>query len=206
MPVRLFHADENPVKIKEGGNKRGASWVRFIGRAMVQNTQPTLAQLIEQNYEALYRYAFRMSGSSTDAEDLTQNTYLIAQQRLEQLRDPSKARAWLFTILRNTFLKSVRGKKSKVVSLDDLPDPAQTEPTSGIAGITGLDSDELQQLLNQMPEDFRTVVMLFYFGEHSYRDIAEQLDIPQGTVMSRLSRGKTWLRNKLASRIPVGGS
>ena len=168
---------------------------------MVQNTQPDLAQLIEQHYEALYRYAYRMSGGAADAEDLTQHTFLMAQQRLDQLREPDKARAWLFTILRNAFLKSIRRDKKGTVSLNELPDPVQE--TTDHSNIT-VDSDDLQKLLNQMPADFRDAVVMFYFGEFSYREIAEQLDIPAGTVMSRLSRGKAWLRTRLASQVALG--
>jgi RNA polymerase sigma-70 factor (ECF subfamily) len=155
-----------------------------------------LPQLIDAHYEALYRYAYRLSGSSSDAEDLTQETFGKALARLPQLREPDRAKAWLFRILRNLYLHKVRdGKRHKVVPLDavgDLPGQAADDAASEI------DPAKLQQALDELDETFRTPIILFYFEEFSYRDIAEQMDLPIGTVMSRLARAKAYLRARLA--------
>ena len=92
----------------------------------------SVERLVEDHYAALYRYAFRLSGSAADAEDLTQETFCHAQLKLGQLRDRDKAKALLFSILRNAYLHRVRARKHEhVVSLDgvgDLPDRAAERP------------------------------------------------------------------------------
>src|SRR4051812_9897810 len=143
-----------------------------------------LHQLIDAHYEALYRYAYRLSGSAADAEDLTQEAFGKALARLPQLRDPDRAKAWLFRILRNAYLHRVRDeKRHKVVPLDavgDLPGrPGEAGP--------GLDPIRLKQALKELDEVFGTPITLYYFEAFSSRDIAEQMALPIGTVMSRLA-------------------
>jgi RNA polymerase sigma-70 factor (ECF subfamily) len=154
-----------------------------------------LHQLIDDHYQGLYRYAVRLSGSAADAEDLTQEAFRKAIDRLPQLRDPERAKAWLFRILRNAYLHRVRhAKRHRAVPLDavgDLPERPPDDPPE-------IDPARLQEALNDLDESFRTPLILFYFEEFSYRDIAEQMDLPIGTVMSRLARGKAYLRARLA--------
>lgn len=158
----------------------------------------SLPDLIEQHYAVLYKYAYRLSGSASDAEDLTQQTFLNAQLSLDQLRQPEHVRSWLFTIARNQFLKSVRRKPALPLTIDD---PVAPEESQG--NDFDIDSEQLQSALDELAEDFRIPIVLYYFNEFSYRQIAEQLDVPIGTVMSRLSRGKRWLRERLGSSISV---
>src|SRR4051812_42531711 len=150
-------------------------------------------QLVDSHYEALYRCAYRLSGSAADAEDLTQEAFCKAQLQLHQLRDASRAKAWLFTIVRNLFLHRVRSDSShRQVPLDavgDLPGPPPEMPPE-------VDPDQLQKALNELPEPFRTPLILFYFEEFSYRDIADHMGLPIGTVMSRLARAKAHLRGR----------
>ncbi|MBI3408561.1 MAG: RNA polymerase sigma factor [Planctomycetes bacterium] len=153
-----------------------------------------IEELVEAHYGTLYRYAFRLSGSAAEAEDLTQDTFCQAQSKLRQLREPDKARPWLFAILRNAYLHRVRDRKiENSVSLDcvgDLPDRLH-EP------LPEIDPVRLQEALDDLPEVFRTPVILFYFEEFSYRDIADQMGVPIGTIMSRLARAKAFLRGRL---------
>jgi RNA polymerase sigma-70 factor, ECF subfamily len=154
-----------------------------------------LSELIEQYYQLLYRYAFRLSGSTADAEDLTQQTFLTAQTHLHQLRDPSRAKAWLCSIVRNLYLKNVhKAGDPKSVSLEHVP-----EPKIDWNRDSPIDQEKLQHVLNQMPEEFRSPIILFYFEEFSYKEIAEHMDVPLGTVMSRLARAKSYLRQRLAA-------
>jgi RNA polymerase sigma-70 factor, ECF subfamily len=151
--------------------------------------------LVQAHFQALYRYAYRLSGSGPDAEDLTQETFCQAQLKIHQLREADKAKSWLFTILRNAYLHKVRssklGKQVSLDSVDELPERS-AEPMPIV------DSAELQKALDELPELFRTPLILYYFEEFSYRDIAEQMDVPLGTVMSRLARAKAYLRERLA--------
>jgi len=156
----------------------------------------TVQRLVEEHYASLYRYAYRLSGSSADAEDLTQETFCTAQLRLSQLRDPGRVRPWLFSILRNAYLHSARAdRQHPSVSLDDVGDLAEPLPES----LPDIDPEQLQQALNELPEVYRTPIILFYFEEFGYREIAESMDppVPIGTVMSRLSRAKAFLRARL---------
>lgn len=151
-------------------------------------------RLVDDHYEPLYRYAYRLAGCAADAEDLTQEAFCQAQLKLDQLREPGKAKSWLFSILRNVYLHRARtNKQHRFVSLDGIPDVAEPvpEPLPSVA------PEQLRQALLDLPEVFRTPVILYYFEDFSYRDIAEQMDLPLGTVMSRLARAKAYLRNRL---------
>ncbi len=157
-----------------------------------------LQELVEHHYEVLYRYAYRLTGRIADAEDLTQHTFLTAQRKLDQLREPEFARAWLFSIARNGYLKQLRSQPNSVaVSLDVIVEPAEVGSDE-----IEVDSERLQHVLNDMPEDFRTPVILYYFQEFTYKEIAAQMELPIGTVMSRLARGKSYLRRRLAASHP----
>ena len=161
---------------------------------------PNLQRLIDDHLDAVYRYAYRLTGVVQDAEDLTQQVFLIAQQRLDQLRETERARGWLFTILRNSFLKTVERTQpvsATSVGLDLESVPTETESTQAV------DRAELQAAINELPAEFRVVVTMFYFEDCSYREIAEKLDLPMGTVMSRLARAKGHLRSKLFETEPV---
>lgn len=161
-----------------------------------------IASLVEQHYESLYRYAYRLSGTATDAEDLTQEAFCKAQAQISQLRDQERARPWLFSILRNAYLHRLRHSKSHpTVSLDGMFDIPETAPEE----LPEIGSEQLQQALNEIPEGFRTPLILYYFEEMSYRDIAEQMDLPIGTIMSRLARAKAHLRERLAPAISQDG-
>src|SRR5436305_7430023 len=157
---------------------------------------PQLMQrLVDEHYVALYRYAFRLSGSAADAEDLTQEAFCKAQTNLGQLRDHDRVKPWLFSILRNAYLHRVRAERQeKCVSFAGLGDLPERAPDS----LPEIDPERLQAALNELPEVFRTPIILYYFEEFSYRDIAEQMDLPLGTVMSRLARAKAYLRCRLS--------
>lgn len=151
-------------------------------------------ELVDAHYAGLYRYAYRLSGSSADAEDLTQDTFGKAITRLGQLRDPDRAKAWLYRILRNLYLHKIRDeKRRRIVPLESVGELPEAVTNS----MPDADPAELQAALDQLDEAFRTPLILFYFDDFSYRDIAEQMDLPIGTVMSRLARAKGYLRGKL---------
>jgi RNA polymerase sigma-70 factor (ECF subfamily) len=160
----------------------------------VPGKERMVQRLVEEHYTELYRYAFRLSGGSADAEDLTQEAFCKAQDHLCQLREPDRAKAWLFSILRNAYLHRLRSeRRERSVSLESIGDLA--EPS--LEPLPPVDPEQLQLALNDLPELFRTPVILYYFEDFSYRDIAEQMDMPIGTVMSRLARAKAYLRERL---------
>lgn len=146
--------------------------------------------LIEQFYSDVYRFAFRLSGNVHQAEDITQQTFLQAHRKLETLRDVSRSKSWLFTIVRNEFRQELRRGTVTTIELDTTNEPAQLDRHP-------LDHAHLQSAIISIPDEFRDVLILFYFEELSYKEIAETLEIPIGTVMSRLARGKRHLRQVL---------
>jgi RNA polymerase sigma-70 factor (ECF subfamily) len=152
-----------------------------------------VGQLVADHHASLYRYAFRLAGSAVDAEDLTQQVFLIAQQKLDQLRDAQCARSWLFTVLRNCFLKSRRQQSpvsAAAVELDINAVPQEVIERD-------VDGERLQAAIDSLEDDFKVTLLLFYFEHRSYREIAEVLGVPIGTVMSRLARAKARLRAQL---------
>ena len=154
-----------------------------------------LRELIDTHYEALYRYGYRLSGNSSDAEDLTQETIGKAVTKLRQLRDTDRVKPWLFRILRNLYLHRIRDdKRKRIVPLDSVGEPVQ--PVNTPANFE-IDPKQLQDSLNELDETFRTPLILFYFEDFSYKDIADQMDLPIGTVMSRLARAKSFLKERL---------
>ena len=162
-----------------------------------QDLQPnavTIQQLVAEHHELLFRYAFRMSGNPCDAEDLTQQTYLIAQRKLDQLRQPAAARAWLCRILRTTFLKTCRRRHPQPAADLEMDMNVIVGPWPDSSPI---DHERLQLVLDELPDRFKLVLLMFYFEQRSYQEIADELDIPLGTVMSRLSRAKAHLRKRL---------
>jgi RNA polymerase sigma-70 factor (ECF subfamily) len=153
-----------------------------------------LAGLIIAHHAALYRYAYRLCGCATEADDLTQQAFLVAQQRLHQLRDAERAGAWLYAVLRSCFLKSLRRQRPANAATLHL----EVEEFAGpLPAAEEIDRERLAAALADLTEEFRLVVLMFYFEDLSYQEIAEQLEIPIGTVMSRLSRAKGHLRRLL---------
>ena len=153
-----------------------------------------IAQLVAEHHQGVYRYAYRLTGSVPDAEDLTQQVFLAAHQKLGQLRKAESARGWLFAILRNCFIKN--SQKRSPVPAENLQLNMNTIPET-VPDQSHIDRERLQQALDALPAKFRLVLAMFYYEGCSYREIAERLDLPIGTVMSRLSRAKTYLRSYL---------
>jgi RNA polymerase sigma-70 factor, ECF subfamily len=154
-----------------------------------------LTALVVAHHAAVYRYACRLCGCPTEAEDLTQQTFLVAQRKLHQLREAERACSWLLAIVRSCFLKSIRKVRPRPAQDLELDMANVADPAPEVEEI---DRDQLAAALAELPEEFRLVLLMFYFEELSYQQIAEQLEVPVGTVMSRLSRAKGHLRRRLA--------
>jgi RNA polymerase sigma-70 factor, ECF subfamily len=165
------------------------------GEPAPANGVTDLAALVIAHHAAVFRYAHRLCGCTIEAEDLTQQAFLIALQKFDQLREPDRACSWLLAVVRTCFLKSIRKTRPlPMANFDALVEHvAARTPT-----VEEIDRDQLAAALAELPEEFRVVVVMYYFEELSYQEIAEELEIPVGTVMSRLSRGKSHLRRRLA--------
>ncbi len=154
-----------------------------------------IGRLVAQHHAVVYRYAFRLCGRVADAEDLTQQTFLTAQQKLDQLREPDKARSWLLVVARNCYLKSLRRKVP--ITATELEMDVNLLPDREAVPDGEIDQEQLQRAIDGLSDEFKIVVAMFYFEQRSYKEIAQQLDLPLGTVMSRLSRAKRHLRGRL---------
>lgn len=159
-------------------------------------SQQAFAQLVDAHYASLYRFALSLARNTADASDLVQQTFFIWSTKGDSLRDRSKAKTWLFTTLYREFLR-VRRHDGRATSIEDLPPQEQDIADEEIDHVRRLDAGSVMTALQSVPETFRAPLTLFYLDDLSYQEIATALDVPIGTVMSRLSRGKTQLRQIL---------
>lgn len=152
-------------------------------------------QLVDAHYRGLFQFALSLARSEPDAADLTQETFLRWAEKGAQLRDVSKAKSWLYTTLYRLFL----GRQRHVTRFphDELSDAENRLPVVEADAVRRMESTEVMEALQEIDEVFRAPLVLFYLEDHSYQEIAEILDVPPGTVMSRLWRGKALLRARL---------
>jgi len=162
-----------------------------------------------RHLDALYRTALRMTRSEADAEDLVQETYIRAFRFRDQFTLGTNMKAWLFRILTNTFINTYRRKTAQpeVTDLDGIDEfslyrrmaddrAASSSPDPEAELLKTVVDTEVTDALEELPERFRTTVLLDVEG-FSYKEIAEMLSIPIGTVMSRLHRGRKFLQKRL---------
>ncbi len=154
--------------------------------------------LVDAHYQALYRFGMSLVRDPDLAADLVQETFCIWAAKGHQLVDRSKAKTWLFTTLHREFLSH---KRRSARFSDEPPDERSAADTSSNEDDAErqLDAQRALELLGELDEAYRAPIALFYLQQHSYKDIAEILDIPIGTVMSRLSRGKELLRKRMTA-------
>jgi RNA polymerase sigma-70 factor (ECF subfamily) len=155
----------------------------------------SFAEFVEAHYRAAYGFAYNLCGNHNDACDVTQQAFYLAQTRGYQLRDDSKRKQWLFTILHREFLRGHRRRSAHPEVNLELSEPVL--PAISVDHATALDSKEIRATLQNLDEGHRAPLVLFYFHQLSYKEIADILEVPIGTVMSRLARGKQLLRQKL---------
>jgi len=198
--IRLFckvlrkkatHLEESEIKVIANKEATDHGESNFTGCTDV-------TPIVDRLYGSLYQFAIGLTRSESDAADLVQQTFLSLSQRLHQIRDFSKIKCWLFTTLRRNFLIKVRHRRKhpEVEFLPDVHDLPTVDPDPWIS----LDASSVRAALLQVDETYRTALELFYLGNLSYREIGEALEIPIGTVMSRLSRGKGQLRSILSGK------
>ena len=152
-------------------------------------------RFVDAHYQAAYRFAFSMSGNHHDACDLTQQAFYLAHTRSHQLRDPAKRKQWLFSILYREFLHGRRRTTAHPEVTLEFSEPSL--PPINVDYAASLDSKSVLIALQTLDESYRVPVVLFYLNQLSYKEIAATLEMPIGTVMSRLARGKQMLRQRL---------
>ncbi|MGA3172090.1 MAG: RNA polymerase sigma factor [Chthoniobacteraceae bacterium] len=156
---------------------------------------PDFEQIVDAHYAALYRFAFSLARSEPAAADLTQQAFYLWASRGHQLRDAAKVKSWLFTTLYREFLGQHR--RDARFPQADLEGETADLPAEGGSVADAIDGAAAVAALQKIDEVYRVPLTLFYLEEFSYREIAAVLEVPAGTVMSRLSRGKALLRKML---------
>jgi len=158
----------------------------------------------------VYNLALKYTGNAFDAEDIVQETYMMAFNKFHQLKDPSKCKPWLIRILRNNFLKTCQKSKSRQRLLESeyveyLKQQIRTKDAEDL--IVKQASDRIvKEAIDRLPVKYREVLMLYYMDEMLYKDIAQTLDIPMGTVMSRLTRAREGLKTDLLKQMKRSGN
>ncbi len=159
----------------------------------VSEPAPSFQQIVDAHYQGLHRFAVSMCRSDVTAQDLVQQTFLQWARKGNTLRDATKVKTWLYTTLYREWLSMARREK-KHPEVEFEPDLHGGAPDADEEPAPRVDNATLQVALDQLDPNYRAPLVLFYLKELSYRDIAETLGIPIGTVMSRLSRAKDHLR------------
>jgi len=171
-------------------------------------------QFMEQTepfMDELYSYAKRLTRHDNDAEDLVQDTYIRAFKGFDKFKQGTNLRAWLYRIMTNTFINSYRRAKHRPIlseSVEDYQLSSQfllgheglgSGPTHSaeVEFLSQIPDDQIKDALESLPEHYRIPVLLADIEGFPYKEIAELLDLPEGTVMSRLHRGRKFLKNEL---------
>lgn len=157
------------------------------------NSNDQFEAIVSNHYEPLFRFAMSLTRVESDAQDLTQQTFYIWATKGHQLRDVSKVKTWLFTTLHRLFLMS-RRRESRY-SHEDLEDVLDQLPAGSSQRASQTDCSDVLRALAKVEDIYRAAVALFYLEDYAYRDIAEILDVPIGTVKSRIARGIAQLRH-----------
>jgi RNA polymerase sigma-70 factor (ECF subfamily) len=178
-------------------------------RQKTKSRSEVFERLVLDHMDMLYAVALRLTRDPTEAQDLTQNTVVKALRFHTKFKEGSYIKAWLLTIMRNTFINEYRRKARRpyLVELTGSEAAADTSPDAEMpyvpmagesGGLLELLDDEVRKAVESLPEDFRTAVVMADLEDRSYKEIADILDCPLGTVMSRLHRGRKLLRKQLA--------
>ncbi|MEO0454763.1 MAG: RNA polymerase sigma factor [Verrucomicrobiota bacterium] len=154
--------------------------------------------LVDQYYQPLYRFALSLSRRESDASDLTQQTFYKWATKGGQLRDKSKVKTWLFTTLHREFLSSRR--RGQRFPHHEVEEVEHELPVMQPEMVNELDGNSVMEALQEIDETYRAPLTMFYIEQLSYKEIAEVLSVPIGTVMSRLSRGKEQLKKQLSKQ------
>ena len=169
--------------------------------ASEQESRFRFEQCVESCADSLYRVAFRLTGDSTLASELVQETFLNAWQNLESLRDPERIRGWMFSILRNQYSKLVRKESRSGASLShDVVAPAERseEQRDDV-------SEQVQQAIDGLDDKHKLPLLLVAMEQLSVDEAARVLDLPRGTVLSRLHRGRQKLKSILERQLQKTG-
>jgi RNA polymerase sigma factor (sigma-70 family) len=155
------------------------------------SADPEFEKLVKLYYQDLYRFGLSLTRSEADACDLTQQTFYIWANKGHQLKNLANVKGWLFTTLHREFLQSCRRRER--FSDEPINEVAQNLPHVSVDVVNRMDAQTMLGVLGQIDEDYRAPLVLYYSEDLSYKEIADVLGIPLGTVQSRIARGKMHL-------------
>ena len=161
------------------------------------SADPEFEKLVDLYYHDLYRFGFSLTRSEADAADLTQQTFYIWARKGHQLRTPANVKGWLFTTLHREFLQSRRRQERLSDRL--LTDMVDEVAVVSADTISGMDARTMLEFLAKIDQSYQAPLLLYYMENLSYKEIADVLEIPLGTVQSRIARGKMHLHQLLTS-------
>ncbi len=203
-----------PHTPRDDGDTLGPGTGGILGR-MSESPAEVARPSLEERFESealpllreLYGAALRLTRNPSDAEDLVQDTYLRAYRAFDSFEEGTNLRAWLYRILTNAFINQYRKRQRQpqTVSEDELPEwylydrlaEQDAEASAEAQVLESLPDEDVQRALADLPEQFRLAVLLADVEGFSYREIADILEVPIGTVMSRLHRGRRALEKRL---------
>jgi RNA polymerase sigma-70 factor (ECF subfamily) len=174
----------------------------LTGDSAEQSVSLNFEDLVARYYRSLYKFAFSLTQAESDACDLTQQTFYVWATKGHQLKDSSKVKTWLFTTLHREFLES-RRRQTRFPHFE-LEQVDSELPTVPPARVNQLDSASVLEALARVDEVYQAPVSLFYLQDCSYKEIAEILEVPMGTVKSRIARGIGQLQKSIAERVSSG--
>ncbi len=166
--------------------------------------QKAYAELMQRYKDSIYFMALKMVNNKDDAMDLTVETFAKAFENIEKYKPDFAFSTWLFRIATNNCIDFIRKKRLNVVSLQTLTDEDKEEKQLQIASdtldpeqtsIKKQESEKLKNIVEQLPQRYRTLIILRYYDEQSYEEIAQQLDLPLGTVKAQLFRARDLMAN-----------
>jgi RNA polymerase sigma-70 factor (ECF subfamily) len=187
------------------GNKRPRLWFTHLKVLTVGGQSESFEELAMPIFDQLYNFAHWLTQNRDEAEDLVQETYVKALRGFSSFHPGTNFRAWMYRILRNTFLTSRTGLSATMtvpLDLEEEKTEAAAEPSTPETILLERASSEImQRAIDELPVNFREILLLCEVEEMSYQEISETLSIPIGTVMSRLSRARKALRDSLRMRL-----
>jgi len=155
------------------------------------SVDPDFEKLVNLYYRDLYRFGFSLTRSEADACDLTQQTFYIWANKGHQLKDLGKVKGWLFTTLHREFLQISR--RQERFSDEPISEAAENLPHVSVDVVNRMDAQTMLEALGKIDEGYRAPLVLYYMEDLSYKEIAGVLEVPLGTVQSRIARGKMHL-------------
>ncbi len=172
--------------------------VKFATNLSDNGSLDTFNEYLLPHAAVIYRSAYRLCGTSQGSEDLVQETYYIALKNFDQLKDRAKSKYWLFAILRNLFLKDIEKNKNKIeIEFEAVCGTLHSNIHPENEFLNNEVKQYIQSAMSKLDERLREPIRLFYFEGLSYQEISDQLNIPIGTVMSRIARAKVYLKRHL---------